>query len=152
MKTNVFSYSSLHSYLDDVLGKMDNPSLEQIKQAKNDYWRLYFRHYRKGQRKVRKEFTLGFDRHTLERIDHQRGELSVSKFLYAVVEQALGKGMTTTPIDRELLNNIHHLLALTVSLLEELLDKEQYALTEEVLGYIEQLERLFLEHFKNNEL
>jgi hypothetical protein len=152
MKANVFPYSSLHSYLDDVLGKIDNASLEQIKQAKKDYWKHYFRYYRKKQRKARKEFTLGFDRDTLGRIDYQRGELSVSKFLYAMIEQALGEGKTTMPIDRELLNNIHHLLALTVSLLEDLLDREQYALTEEVLGHIEQLERLFLEHFKNNEL
>jgi glyoxylase-like metal-dependent hydrolase (beta-lactamase superfamily II) len=150
MKDVGFPYGSLYAYLDDVLAKMDNPSLQLVKQAKRDYWKLYFRHYRKERRQGRREFTLGFDSDALERIDYQRGDLSVSKFLYLAVEHALSDGMTVQPIDRELLSNMHHMLALTVSLLEELLDREQRALTEEVLGHIEQLERLFAECYKNH--
>jgi hypothetical protein len=152
MKENVITYSSLHAYLDDVLGKMENPSVEHIKQAKKAYWKLYFRNYRKEQRKARKEFTLSVDKNTLERIDKQRGELSISKFLYFALEQTLSDGKTEPPLSREVLNNINHLLALTVSLLEELLDREQYALTKEVLEQIEQLEQLFVTLRKNNQV
>jgi hypothetical protein len=149
MKEHGFPYNSLYAYLDDVLGKIEQPSVQQIKQAKREYWKLYFRHYRKARRKGRREFTLGFDWDTLARIDHQRGELSVSKFLYSAMEHSLTNGIAVQPIDRELLVNIHHLLALTVSLLEELLDREQCAVTEEVLEKIERLEQLFTERYNN---
>ena len=141
MKESVFKYNSLYEYLEMALANLPQPTHKQIKQAKKEYWRLWFKHYHRQRRENRKEFTLGFGRQSLQLIHQKRGKLSISKFLYQAVASALDSN--TIAIDKELLDAIHlHLMEL-ISLVEELLDNESVEVTETMLERLETLELQF---------
>jgi len=141
-------YKSLHGYLDAVLGAIPSPTNKQIKEAKQEYWKLWYRHYRREQRKNRKEFTLGFDTTQLLAIQKQKGNLSISDFLYQAIESALtGNGIST--IDKESLGVIHQNLMHLMNLLEELQDDDTSQLQDEILTRLAELEKQFKQTFKN---
>ncbi|WP_335974018.1 hypothetical protein [Gaetbulibacter jejuensis] len=146
-----FPYTSLHDYLDTALSHIDNPSHQEIKQAKRNYWKQYYTHYRRQKRIVRKEYTLGFDTHSLKQLQQKKGNLSVSQFLYQIVEQAID-GKRQTVQDKTLLGNIDRQLMKLINLLEDLLASEHTELNEQVLEQIENLETLFSQTFKSQQL
>lgn len=146
-----FPYTSLHDYLDTALSHIDNPSHQEIKQAKRDYWKQYYSHYRRQKRIVRKEYTLGFDAGSLKELQQKKGDLSVSQFLYQIVEQAID-GKHPTVQDKTLLGNIDRQLMQLINLLEDLLASEHTELNEQVLEQIENLETLFSKSFKSQHL
>lgn len=146
-----FPYTSLHNYLDTTLSHIDNPSHQEIKQAKRDYWKQYYTHYRRQKRNVRKEYTLGFDVDILKQLQQKKGNLSVSQFLYQIVEQAIDEKCPTTQ-DKTLLGNIDRQLMQLINLLEDLLELENTELNEQVLEQIENLETLFSKTFKSQPL
>lgn len=140
------SYNSIHEYLNDVLGNIENPTDTQIHNAKQAYWKLYFRQYRRDKRKERKEFTLGFSVEILKQINNKRGTLSISQFLYASVEQALAN--REMPIqDKSMLREINYRLMELIDLLEE-----QAGLPETILEKVEQLEEQFSNLLKTTNL
>lgn len=145
-----FPYTSLHDYLDTALSHIDNPSHQEIKQAKRDYWKQYYTHYRRQKRIVRKEYTLGFDAGSLKQLQQKKGDLSVSQFLYQIVEQAID-GKHPTVQDKTLLGNIDRQLMQLINLLEDLLVSEHTELNEQVLEQIENLETLFSKTFKSQQ-
>lgn len=136
---NHFRYTSLHHYLDDVLSDITNPNHTQIKQAKRDYWKHWYRHYRRKSREQYKEFTLRFDPEHLKLISERKGKLSVSKFLYQAIEQALVSNRL--PItDSKQLGELNQNLMRLVNLLEEHLEEQPSELTESLLLRFEGLE------------
>lgn len=56
MSKNKFRYSSVHDYLDEVLGT--HPSHAEIKQAKEDYWRHYNSNLKRERRRELKYVSL----------------------------------------------------------------------------------------------
>jgi hypothetical protein len=142
MKRQQHRYRSLHEYLDDVFKNIQQPSDDQIKQAKKAYWKQWFTQYRRDQRSIKKEFVLRFDMDQLALIHSKRKELSVSQFLYASVHQALNTDNTLTH-DSLLLKHIDHGLMQLINVLEELLDTEHSSLDESILERIEHLEQQF---------
>lgn len=132
-------YTSLYQYLDEVLSDVENPSKEQIQQAKNAYWKLWFTHYRRQRRKQRKEFTLSFDAQTLKHINDKKGTQSVSQFLYTSIYRALSSE-NASAIDTKLLAEVNQQLMQVINLLEELLENNATELTLKILERLEQLE------------
>ena len=139
MKKNK-KYTSLHQFLDEVFAQENNPSKERIEKAKKEYWKLWFREYHRQRRKKRKEYTLGFDTDTLNRISEHKGNQTVSQFLYSAVEHYL----TTPPpqiqtkeqfilLQQESMKIIHKL--------EEIIDTETYEALEQLITSLESLEK-----------
>lgn len=116
-----FEYTSLHQYLDIVLQNNPNASDTQIKEAKKAYWKLYYSNYRKKKRKSRKEFTLGFYKEQLTKINQKRGTQTVSKFLYKTIEKELQSDYKPN-IDEDGIAEINLALMQLITLVEELLD------------------------------
>lgn len=142
MKESCFKYHSLYASLDVALVDIPNPTDEQIKQTKKAYWKCWFKHYHRQRRKERKEFTLGFDRQSLQLINQKRGKLSVSQFLYNAIAMALD--LNPVPIgDKEHLDTIHLNLMQLICLVEELLDTQSFQITETILDRLEVLEIQF---------
>lgn len=139
-------YKSLHAYLDAVLHQIPHPTHADIKNAKREYWKLWYRHYRREKRKIRKEYTLGFDATTVRDIHNKRGKLSVSEFLYSCVFGALYEEKPLLQ-DQELLNEIHSALMQLLNVLEEAIEDEIVLPNiPEQLSQIEaQFEKLFIE-------
>lgn len=138
-------YSSIHQYLDDVLGHIEYPTDAQVYEAKQEYWKLYYRQYRKDKRKERKEFTLGFSPEIIQQINTKRGTLSISQFLYASVQQALNS--TGIPMqDNSIFREIDYKLMELINLLDE------HSETETLIEKMEQLEAQFSELFKTENL
>ncbi|QNM84890.1 hypothetical protein H9W90_11905 [Polaribacter pectinis] len=132
-----FEYTSVHQYLDCVLQNNPNASLNQIKEAKKAYRKLYYSYYRKQKRKNRKEFTLGFYNQQLDEIDEKRGKLSVSKFLYHVINKELVS--ETQPIYMvEEIAEIHLELMHLIAMVEEFLDETE---SDEITSILERLEK-----------
>lgn len=147
---NTFPYTSLHDYLDAKLSHIDNPTHSQIKEAKREYWKQYYTHYRRQKRKVRKEYTLGFTPDCLRQIKQKKGKLSVSEFLYKTIEQAI----SSNPIplqDTLVLRSIDRQLMHLIDLMEELLTSNSNILNEQVLEQIEVLEQQFSQTFKSEQ-
>lgn len=147
---NTFPYTSLHDYLDAKLSHIDNPTHNQIKEAKREYWKQYYTHYRRQKRKVRKEYTLGFTPDSLKQIKDKKGKLSVSQFLYRTIEQAI----SSNPIpfqDTSVLGSIDRQLMHLIDLMEELLASNSNTLNEQVLEQIEVLEQQFSQTFKSQQ-
>jgi len=140
MKT--FPYTSLHHYLDSVLKNNSNASRAEVKEAKREYWKLYYTHYRKLKRASRKEFTLGFYPKKLQQIHIKRGSKTVSRFLYEAINRDL-KLEKDTVFDDEKLSEIHLRLMQLISLIEELLDTEELEDITKVLERLEVLETSF---------
>ncbi len=132
-------YNSIHDYLDAVFKADANPTKEEVIEAKKRYYRLWHREYNRKRRKFRKEFTLGFAPDALRRIKDQKGDMSVSKFLYRTIFDRLGLGVTSS-YDREQLTIIHQKLMQLMALLEENGDSPQI---EDILDRIEELELRF---------
>lgn len=147
MSSEGFPYKSVHEYLDKVLILVPNPSHEQIKEVKQAYWKLYYRHYRQQKRKTRKEFTLGFNKQRLQVINDKKGALSESKFLYLIIDRELE---SRAPIfnNEEQLSELHLKLMRLISLVEELLDNETTDNINKILERLETLENSF-ENFIN---
>jgi len=142
MSTEAFPYKSVHEYLDDVLSSVSNPSYEQIKLTKLDYWKCYYTHYRKQKRKTRKEFTLGFDKERLKLINDKKGTLTVSKFLYLIIDRELESNDVIFN-DKEQLSELYLLLMKLISSVEELLDNDASKSVTEILYRLENLEETF---------
>lgn len=87
----MFRYANIHEYLDEVLSHKKNPSDNDIARAKKEYWRQYHKHYNTERRKKYKEFTIGINHSTLEKINKQRGELSVTKYIKNILLKSLNE-------------------------------------------------------------
>lgn len=143
-----FPYTSLHEYLETVLSTMDNPSHQQIKEAKRAYWKHYYKVYRRNQRQVRKEYTLGFGADALKRIQQKKGKLSVSKFLYLVIDRELQSNEVVCN-NREVLSSLHQHLMELITLVEELLDSDGSKAIDGILERLDVLEEQ-VEQFINS--
>lgn len=133
------TYNNIYEYLDMVLETNANPTKEEIIDAKKQYYKLWHREYNRRRRKIRKEFRLGFDAKTLQRIKDQKGTLSISKYLYNAVYDALDGGHTSN-FDNEQLTTIHQKLMQLIALLEE---SAELPRIEILLERIEELELQF---------
>mgnify|MGYP000465841199 CR=1 FL=1 len=133
-----FEYTSVHQYLDCILQNNPNASRDEIKEAKQQYWKLYYTHYRKFKRKKRKEFTLGFYSKQLKLIDEKRGEKTVSQFLYEAINKELTSDSAPS-FSAETLSGIHLNLMKLITLVEELLDDTD---SDEISNVLEQLDHL----------
>ena len=141
-------YTNIHDYLDAVFGEIENPSNAQIKQAKRDYWKLWYKHYRQKRRKNRKEFTLSFNAEYLQKIHDKKGVLNTSEFLYKAVAIFVDdKEMKL--FDESLLKTIKHQLMQLINQLEELLEIDATTLDETLLNKIETLEDQFSKLINN---
>jgi len=138
-----FTFSSLHEYLDYVLRDNPNASWDEIKDAKKEYWKLYYKHYRREKRTKRKEFSLGFYPKQLQQIHQKRGDKSVSKFLYDAINTQL-KSQEAPKVDKEVFREVHQQLRTIINLMEESLDNEHSDAIEDVLERFEKLEDTFL--------
>ena len=138
-----FSFSSLHEYLDCAFKDNPNPSWDEIKNAKKEYWKIYYKHYRREKRIKRKEFSLGFYPKQLQLIHQKRGDKSVSQFLYDAVNRQL-TSKEAHQVDTEVFSEVHQQLRTLINLMEESLDNEASDIHEEVLERIEQLEESFV--------
>lgn len=134
---SVFSYDSVHQYLDEVLADVSHPTDNQIADAKKQYWRLYLDDYQQKRRSNIKEYTLGFDRQLLQLIHQKRETLNVSQFLYRCVFGVLENNRV---IDITLLKNIHANQLEIIANLEELLDGNTTTISEVFLEKMETLE------------
>ncbi len=139
-----FSFSSLYEYLDCAFKDNPNPSWDEIKYAKKEYWKIYYKHYRREKRIKRKEFSLGFYPKQLEQIHQKRGDKSVSQFLYDAVNRQL-TSQETLQVDTDVFREVHQQLRTLINLMEESLDNEASDALEELLERIEQLEDSFLQ-------
>lgn len=139
-----FTFSSLHEYLDWALKNNPNASWDEIKNAKKEYWKIYYKHYRREKRIKRKEFSLGFYPKQLQKIHEKRGDKSVSQFLYDAVNRQL-TSQEAPPVDTKVFREVHQQLRTLINLMEESLDSEASDALEEVLERIEQLEENFIQ-------
>lgn len=139
-----FSFSSLHEYLDCVFKDNPNTSWDDIKEAKKEYWKIYYKHYRREKRIKRKEFSLGFYPKQLQLIHQKRGDKSVSQFLYNAVNRQL-TSQEAPPVDTEVFRELHQQLRTFINLLEESLDNEASDALEELLERFEKLEENFIQ-------
>ncbi|WP_396602075.1 hypothetical protein [Algibacter sp. R77976] len=139
-----FSFSSLHDYLDCAFKDNPNPSWDEIKNAKKEYWKIYYKHYRREKRIKRKEFSLGFYSKQLQLIHQKRGDKSVSQFLYDAVNRQL-KSQETPHVDTEIISEVHQQLRTLINLVEESLDNEVSDALEDVLERFDKLEDNFLQ-------
>lgn len=137
-----FRYTSVHQYLDEVVGKIANPTDLEIKRAKKAYLKLYYTHYRKQKRRTRKEFTLGFYSDQLEQIHQKREKLSVSEFLYNCVFLTL-KNDAISFANNHQLDELYQKVMELISLVEELLEEHTHQKMEEVLLRLETIEEQF---------
>ncbi|MDC9723425.1 MAG: hypothetical protein PSN34_11745 [Urechidicola sp.] len=135
-------YKNIFEFLDVALADNPSPSKEDIANAKSQYYKAWHRHYNRQRRTIRKEFTLGFTPEILKRIENKKGTLTVSKYLYNAIYDALNNGNATV-YDLNLLSNIHQQLLHLMTLLEELLDSGVSPQIELLLERIEQLELQF---------
>ncbi|MCK8479054.1 hypothetical protein [Psychroserpens algicola] len=142
MNNEAFPYKSVHEYIEEELTLVSNPSHEQIRKTKQAYWKRYYKHYRRQRRNIRKEFTLGFDKERLQLIDTKRGELSISKFLYLIIDRELESNETLFN-NQEQLSELHLQLMKLISLTEELLDNVNSELIHQILERLETLEKSF---------
>ena len=135
-------FSSLHEYLDCVLGDSPNASFEEIKDAKKAYWKLYYTNYRREKRKKRKEFSLGFYPKELKQINRKRGDETVSQFLYKSIFKEL-QSEKKQKNNCESFSEIHQQLRELINLMEEYLDTEPVKSFEDMLERFEELEDVF---------
>lgn len=135
-------YKSVHAYLDTVLKDIPHPTHSDIKNAKREYYSLWYKHYRREKRKLRKEYTLGFDTEILSKIHNKRDTLSVSQFLYQCVLQSLEEDTTSKIIHMELLRAIQQQLMQLINGIEEAIDNDLLN-DNEILFKIEKLEQEF---------
>ncbi|WP_299223839.1 hypothetical protein [uncultured Psychroserpens sp.] len=147
MSSEAFPYKSVHEYLEEELSLVSNPSHEKVKKTKRTYWKRYYKNYRRQKRNLRKEFTLGFDKERLQLIDTKRGELSISKFLYQIIDRELESNDNLFN-NQEQLSKLHLQLMKLISLTEELLDNVNSELIHQILERFETLEESF-EQFIN---
>lgn len=135
-------YSNIYEYLDMIFEANTNPTKSEIIEAKKQYYKLWHREYNRKRRKTRKEFRLGFDAKTLQRIKDRKGTLSVSRYLYNAVYDALDGGLKSN-FDNEQLTTIHQKLIRLIALVEQVLESEESTQTELLLERIEELELQF---------
>lgn len=139
---NSFEYTSVHQYLDCVLHNNPNATHAQIREAKKAYWKLYYSYYRKQKRKNRKEFTLGFYKEQLEKINLKRGKLTISKFLYKAIYKELMSDTKSVFSEDEISTTHLHLMQL-ISTVEELLEDSESKELAFVLEKMEEFEEFF---------
>ena len=137
-----FEYTSVHQYLDCVLQNNPKATHLQVKNAKRQYWKLYYSYYRKQKRKHRKEFTLGFYKEQLEKIHQKKGTQTISRFLYQTIEKEL-QSETKPKFDSDIIPTIHLQLMQLITLVEELLETTDTENITHVLTRLEQLENSF---------
>jgi hypothetical protein len=132
-------FQNLYEYLDFVFSNKPNPSNEDIKKAKKEYWKLYFQNYHKQRREIRKEFTLGFDATNLARIKKRQGKLTTSKFLYQSIVLAL-ESDSHTFLDRDFLTGLQQKIMLLICNIEEHIAEENKILADIIINQLEVLE------------
>ena len=145
-----FKYKNLHDYLDEVFSNIEHSTNQQIKEAKRAYWKKYYRHYRREKRKSRKEYTLGFNVDHLTQIQQRKGDLSVSEFLYEVIEKAINVN-EDMPLhyDKKLLGKIDQHLMSLIDLIEDWMESQETSNIEmKILERIEMIEEQFSKVFK----
>lgn len=130
-------YKNLYEYLDAVLGAIEDPTDQQIKEAKIQYRKLYLEAYQKKRRKHIKEFTLGFDKGKMLLIHEKRGNLTVSQFLYQSIDSVLHNNGIT---DAALLGKIHAFQLEIIDALEQIIDHTDSYVMEVFLEKMETLE------------
>lgn len=135
-------YKNIFEYLDQAFVNTPNPTKEDIINAKKQYYKQWHRHYNRKRRAKRKEFTLGFDVKRLQQLKEKKGTRTISKYLYAVVYEALNTKNTSIN-DQHLLSTIHQKIGQLVNVLEELLDTGVSPEMEVLLERIEELEIQF---------
>ena len=134
-------YNSLHEYLDDVF-KDKQPSRNEIKKAKREYWKIWYRFYRREERKRKREFSLRLHPDEIEQMDRIKGDLGYSQFLYKAVRKSLlSKEEPRT--DPQEFAKIKQLLMQVINLLEEHIENDKSELTSEILSEMEKLEEDF---------
>ncbi|GGG25078.1 hypothetical protein GCM10011344_27170 [Dokdonia pacifica] len=150
--TETFNYTSLYEYLEINLHNKSQVSDEDIILLKKEYWRLWYRHYRREQRKKRKEFTLGFNDKQLSEIERQKGSYTISEFLYQAIASAL-TGKSISQMNTASLGLIHQTLLHLIHLLEELEDDDDTtSIRDEIFERLSALEQQFENTFKKKEI
>ena len=135
MSKETFPYKSLYEYLSVKLVCFSNPTDEEIKALKAQYWKEYYSHYQKQRRQRVKEFTLGFNSNMITLIHQKRDGQSVSEYLYSCVFNALEGG----PKDLKLIQDVYTNQMEIIANLEELIEEDNLQISDELLEKMEAL-------------
>ena len=93
MNKPIFKYQNIHTYLEENLKNVSNPSTELIVQLKKEYWRLYNTHFKKLKRFEQKEITTYFTKKELKEIQQNiPDKISLPRFVHDIVIATLQKG------------------------------------------------------------
>lgn len=146
-----FPYTSVHNYLEVVLkGKIDVTD-DLIIGYKKQYWKLWYRYYRRERRKLKKEYVIRLNTAYLSEIDQKRGKLSRSKFLYQLISSGLSENLQLPSYSDELgLVNQH--LAQVMNLLEEVSSESNIELEHKVFEHLDILQHQINELLKTTNL
>ena len=84
MSTEAFNYSSVHDFLDEVLG--EHPSHLEIKEAKRAYWKKYNAHLKRERRKILKcvHLSLSKKEHSEIKLLAQNSGVSMYQYIRSV--------------------------------------------------------------------
>lgn len=143
-----FPYTSVHHYLDTLLKSRSNVSNTEIIELKKEYWKLWYRYYRREQRQRKKEYTLRLDTPSLLEIDRRRGRLSRSKFMYFIIANGLN-GDNQLMINDADIGIIQQHLVQVMNLLDEMRDEDGVEIEAEILERLNALECEINELVKN---
>lgn len=143
-----FPYTSVHHYLDMLLKSRSNVSAAEIMELKKEYWKLWYRYYRREQRQRKKEYTLRLDMPCLLEIDRRRGRLSRSKFMYFLIANGLN-GDNQLMINDADIGIIQQHLVQVMNLLDEMRDEDGVEIEAEILERLTALECEINELVKN---
>jgi hypothetical protein len=133
-------HSELYAYLQKA-GVLEGGSNEAIKQAKNEYWKLYKRNWIKEKRKEAKAFTILYSKQeqaTIERYSKEHG-MSPTKMIKQASLAYLKQGYVIP--NRETVGKIRELLSLNYNSLQQLQDEDKISHVR-ALGLLEQMASL----------
>ena len=140
MDAESHSYTSLHDYLDTVF-HTTNPSDQEIIAAKKEYWRQWYKHYRRKRRQQFKEVTIRLHPEILAKITRIKGDQTLSRFVYEAVYQAMGQ-RTVSAESTALLHQLQHHLMQLIDQLDEV-SASNALVTEALIERIEAVEGSF---------
>ncbi len=96
-------YKSIHEYLDVHLG--DNPTDQDIKQCKTDYWKWYRTHHRKQRTKEAKALHLTISKKVWKHLQIKAKKYGIDVYIY--IKRHLRHGIDTTlEVDRKTSANL----------------------------------------------
>ncbi len=133
----MFKYASIHEYLNEVLPQKKNLNNNDIVKAKKEYWRLYHKYYNKERRKKYKEFTIGISLATLEKINTQRGKLSVTKHIKNILLKSLNENCSVPDNDFE---QVQQKIMSLIFQIDEYLDNRHIESLENIRDSLENIE------------